>query len=365
MSKSSGQQKEQAEQPLDHYYLRASPEEMILTYDKGDKIGEPCRISDLDKIYCYMPGFLTGTTGQPNHGKTLVKLFMMLVKSIVDGKKWVIDSPEMIVSTRRNGKIQRSPIYLIKLLIHAYTGKNPYKHKGIQLPMEEYMAAYEFIEQHFYFIDTGKDRHYKTILKVFRRFYDAYGIYGWLIDPWKNIDYEETGSTKDRVLQKVLDEFKYFAMETDTCGDFILHPKNMKERELRKNGTLKGQYKVITQHDLLGGSVWDNSLDSIYSYYRQEIHDDPNSPLGSLYLLKQKMQDLTTQKGEYDQIYYDKNKNRFYFNGVCPIDGSRREPLQTAMSFKKPYEKDKSKVKENANGYPEHWDSNTKENFPF
>lgn len=358
--------KDSAIKSLKDYYLRPSIESVILDYEYGVKHGEPCRISELDKIYCYMPGFLSGFTGLANMGKSTWKLFLMLVKSKIDDVKWGIWSPEMIISTKRGNKIERSPIHLLNTLVHAYTGMNPFKHKGQQIPMDQYMEAYEWVENHFFIIDTGRDNHYKTVLEAMRMLFYEYGIYGWLIDPWKNLIVNESGSTKDRVLQYALEDFKWMALETNTCGDFILHPKSMKERDLRKNGTLKGAYRVITQHDLLGGSVWDNSLDSIYSYYRQEIHDDPNSPWASFYCLKQKMQELTTKRGEYDNIYYEADKNRFYFNGVCPLDGSVRVPVQANIEFKKPFHK-KEKVKENAAGYPEHWDngSNGKDNFPF
>jgi len=272
--------------------------------------------------------YLTGRSFIPTHNTSL-KLFIALVKAIIDDKKFCIWSPEMIISIpKKKGQTERSAGHLYNMLIHAYTGENPYKHKGKQMSIDRYMEAFEFVEEHFRIIDTGKDKRSKIVREAIRRECLENEIYEWIIDPWKNVIYDEGNSTKDRVLQLELDEYKELAMETNTVGTFILHPKNMKERELRKSGGLKGAYKVITQHDLLGGSVWDNSLDSIHSYYRQEVHDDPNSPYGSLYCFKQKMQEITNERGACDTIYYEKRENRFYFSGICPIDGSRREPIQ-------------------------------------
>lgn len=350
---------------LADYYLRPKVESLYIEYEEGVKTGEPCRISALDKIFCYMPGFLSGTTGLANHGKTTYKLFLMLVKAVVDGKKFGIWSPEMIIAKKSGNKVERSANQIINILVHSLTGLNPYKHKGKQLSWDEYMTAYEFVENHFFIIDTERDRKHMTVLEAFRMLYYEYGIYGWSIDSWKNLEIDEGKSTKDRVLQYAIDDFKYMAMETNTVGDFILHPKSMKERDLRKNGTLKGPYRVITQHDLLGGSIWDNSLDSIHSYHRQDIHDDPNSPWGSFYCLKQKMQEITNKRGSFENIYFDEVRNRFYFNDVCPIDGSLRYAKQTDLDLKKRYEKKEEKVKENSAGYPEHWSNNSNDNMPF
>ncbi len=327
-------------------YLPPSIEEMSLDFKKGVKTGESCRISDLEPLLCWMTGFLRGLTGLPNQGKSTLELFLMLVKSVIDGKKWVIWSPEMIISIKKKDKsIKRSASHLYNILIHAHAGENPYKHKPNQMSFDKWLASKEFIQEHFYIIDTERDNKPETVINEIREHCKEFPIYGWLVDPFKNLDYDGSkGTTTDRVLRNVLDEFKLLAMETNTCGTFVLHPKSMKERDLRKNGTLKGPYKVITQHDLLGGSIWDHSLDSIHSYYRQNIHDDRNSPDGSLYCLRQKMQEITNKCGEYDQIYFDDRTGRFYFNGVCPIDGSRRVGTQADIKFN-PFDKKKKEEK--------------------
>lgn len=305
---------------LADYYMRPQFDQMVADTTNKSKMGESCRISDLEPIFCWMPGFLAGFTGTANHGKTTVVMFLMLIKSVIDGSKWGIWTPEMIVSIKKEGRIQRSAFHVYNLLIHAYTGVQPLK--LMEQDMDKYMDALAFIQAHFFIIDTDRDKGHETVRETFRQMHDELGIFGWLIDSFKNLRYDESGGTKDRVLQDIVDDFKYMTLETNTCGNFILHPRSMKERDLRKNGTLKGPYKVITQHDLLGGSVWDNSLDSIYSWYRQNIHDDPNSPDGTFICLKQKMQELTNKRGEFDRIIYDFDRNRFYFSGITPIDGS-------------------------------------------
>ena len=194
-------------------------------------------------------------------------------------------------------------------------------------------------------LDTHKDKRPETVINGIRRLYDTFGVFGWLIDPFKNLSIEEGKGTKDRILEAVFDEFEELALTTDTVGNFIAHPRSMDESKMRKKGKMDGPYKVVTQHDLLGGSVWDNSMDGIFSWDRFEKHLDPNSPKGAFYALKQRSQELTTELGSFDKILYDKRKNRFYFSGVCPLDGEQYNGTQMQMPYEKIYDRKKTAVR--------------------
>lgn len=314
-------------------YLPPNRPRLIVDFAEGVKISDSCRISDLEKIFSWMRGFLNCFTGFAGFGKTEFVMFLMLVKSVVDDWKWGIWSPEMIDTIRNDkGELERSAHRLYNMLVHAYTGKNPYKHKGNQMEVLEYNKAMDWIERHFFVLDTDKDKTPERIIAGFTDLHKTFEIDGWLVDPHKNMTLNETkGLTKDRVMEAVFDQFEDLCLSTDTVGNFIAHPKNMDESRMRKKGKLDGEYKIITEHDLLGGSAWSNSMDGINCYHRQEKHIDPNSPKGMFISHKQKSQALTHELGEFKEIYFDKKTNRFYFNGVCPIDGSRREAYQTTM----------------------------------
>src|SRR3989304_5950576 len=195
------------------FYLPPDLTEMSSQFAEGFKRGESCRISDLEKIFCWMPGFLGGITGLGNQGKTTLELFLMIVKSIIDKKVWIIWSPEMVLSIKqKDGTVKRSASYIYSMLIHAYTGLNPYKHKSNQMSFEQYNSAWKFMEDHFLFLDTGRDNSYLTVAATIRKLCKEYPVYGWLIDPFKNLDFsEEKNLTKDRSLKIVVDEFKYLA----------------------------------------------------------------------------------------------------------------------------------------------------------
>lgn len=316
-------------------YLPPDRARLIVDFQEGVKTSDPCRVDDLAPIFSWMRGFLNCFTGWANHGKTNLVMFLMLVKSVIDGTKWAIWSPEMIDTVKNDkGQMERSAHKLYNALVHAYTGKNPYKHKMNQMEVDEYNKALDFIQAHFYVLDTGPDKTPETLIKGFKSLHEAFGIYGWLVDPWKNIRLQnDLKETTDRVMEAAFDQFEELALSTDTVGNIIAHPKSMDETRMRKKGKLDGEYKVVSNHDLLGGSAWDNSMDGIFSYHRPERHLNPNSPKGGFYCLKQRSQELTHEPGEFKDIYFDKNSNRFYFSNVCPIDGSVRVPVQAEIDY--------------------------------
>lgn len=352
------------------YYLPPNLARMTRGFAEGKKVADPCRISDLERIFCWMRGFNQCLTGWANSGKSRTALYLMLVKSIVDDWKWAVWSPEEITSYKNEkGEIVRDAEIIYDILVHMFTGKAPYKewkkrYNVEQMSLEEYMEAMDWVERHFFVIDTNDDDKPDTICDGIQQCFDVNGIDGYLIDPFKNVDLPND-TTTDRVMEKVFKKFERVNLQNDLVGNMVAHPKNIDEDRKRKKGKLDGPYRVVTSSFLLGGSAWENSMDAIYSYYRPESHLDPKSPKAHFYTFKMRDEERTAEKGEYDQIYFDYFKQRFYFNGICPITGDRRIPIQSEMEFKKPYEKKNTKVKENAAGYPEHWSNNSNDNMPF
>lgn len=321
-------------------YLAPDIARAIIEFKEGGKVGEPCRIDAISKLLSWYPGFLNCFTGFAGAGKSGFITFLMLVKAFIDDWKFAIWSPEMIDTIRgADGRLHRSARRIYNPLIHSLTGKNPYKHVDNQMTMDEYQEAFDWVERHFFVIDTWRDKTPEHLIKLLHKAHESFEFNAFLIDPFKNLTIDESKMTKDRVMESVFDKFEEFTLNTDTIGNFIAHPRNMDEKRMRVNGKLNGPYKVVNQHDLLGGSAWDNSMDGIFTYHRQEKHSDPNSPKGSFYSLKQKSQELTrTELGYFDGIYFDKKTNRFYFNDVCPLDGSILKGKQEEIKFDRPYD---------------------------
>ena len=72
----------------------------------GVQIAEPCMIDQMSNNFAWMRGHQNCWTGFPNDGKTQFTLFMMTVKSLMSGWKWVVWSPEMKGANFVDGKVK-------------------------------------------------------------------------------------------------------------------------------------------------------------------------------------------------------------------------------------------------------------------
>lgn len=309
----------------DTHLLSPDISAMLKEFKEGKPVGESGRIEPLADQFSWKKSFVNCWTGDANAGKTTLLNTMTVNKSKHDNWKWCIWSPEMISSQRMGKVVTKSAGDIYDELIHAYTGKNPYKHfvhkYGIpQMSVEEYMEALEWVQGRFYVI-SPTDKHYKSLIDSFNYWYEKEGFDGWVIDPFKNIRYDQTGTT-DNVLHHIFDEIKDISIYTDTSVNIVAHPRST--RDAKKPD---GSYKVVTQFDLLGGSAWNNSMDGIFSAYRPFSHKDPNDPSMWLYHLKQRKKHLVGDTGVFKHIEYVPQTNRHHFDGTCPIDGSFKQPI--------------------------------------
>lgn len=304
-------------------YLAPDIALMVREFSEGKEIGETARISVIEDIFAWKRGFVNCWTGWPNDGKTTFFFFMALVKSMIDGWKWCIWSPEMLSSHRLNKKVVTSASDIYDDLIYMKTGKTPYKHFAQryniqQLTLDEYMAAIEWVEKYFYVIHPT-DRRPGSVFNTFKFMFDKYGCDGYLIDPFKSFKQQEDGRT-DLVLDELFLTSKEFSLETHSSVNYIAHPKSQRETK-EKDGPNKGRYKVVTQDMLSGGAAWDNGMDGIFSIYRPERHLSPIDPKVTFFNLKQRKSHLVARRGAYEDIRFDFLTNRYYFDGICPIDG--------------------------------------------
>lgn len=290
----------------------------------GAVVGEPSGVSALDKILKWVRGHQNGWYGWPGDGKGQFTNNLCVTKSKRDGWKWGMFKQEDMSSFRdKSGKVHITASDIYNDLVWTLTGVTPYKHIAElyhvpQLTLDQYHEAMEWIEQHF-FIIYPKDRRFTNMLDNFTWLYEVHGVSGVWIDPAKGIVLDAMKDTKDVVLNETFVQSKDFAMQNNLSFNWISHAGKLEGGDKEKDGS----YKVINAHQQLGGSAWDISMDSQFTVYRIDRHKNPNSPDVMLRTLKVKKQQIAGfRKGEYDKITFDIKTNRYYFDGVCPIDGS-------------------------------------------
>lgn len=298
-------------------------------YDHGVQVADPCMIDQMSKHFAWMRGHQNCWTGFPNDGKTQFTLFMMTVKSLMSGWKWVVWSPEMKGANFVDGKVKVHYNVLAYDIMASITGKTPYKHihekynkKVPLMTIDEIQQQKEFIEKHFIFLDPKKKK-VEDIEVVLKRVYEREGYDGILIDPFKNIE-ADSGRREDQHLNNVFGRFKEWAIEINASMNWIAHPKSGVTRVASKGG--QDVLVPCNQYMLAGGAAWDNGMDGIYSIQRPNALSDVTDPCVVFHNLKQRMQDLTCERGEVDGIIFDVKTRRYIFDEYDPLGRAMKVP---------------------------------------
>lgn len=289
-------------------------------YEQGVQIGETTGIKELDHNLSWMRGHQNCWSGWPNDGKTQFTLYLMIIKSIVSGWKWCIWSPEMKKANFIDGKIKEHFNALAYDMMAMISGRTPYKHINDKygvglLSLDEIQFLKEWISEHFIFLDpVQKDIEY--ILTMHKRIFEQYGFDGFLLDPYKNIK-AEVGKRDDQHLSDVFARISDASVQTNSVFNWIAHPKSNVSRVINVGD--EQQIAPCNQYMLSGGAAWDNSMDGIFTPLRPyTVHDITDNRV-TFHNLKQRMQDLTAQRGQVEGITFDVKKRRYLFDGRDPL----------------------------------------------
>lgn len=308
---------------------RVDFESMLREWKDGVPNGQTSHIKALDDIFKWMPGSIAALYGWPNDGKGTFFDFLAVMRCMFDDDKRFLMMKQEDMSSTRFGtdkpRITANRIH--RGLMWTYTGKCPDKNfvnkYGGELLTDpkEVMRAMEWVDSHFYVI-SPKDRSWSNVRKMIAYSVEEFGITDILIDPFKSLKLKDEGGRADFMLDDLFIEAKELAIETNTSLTFIAHPKS--NIDVRESKDKNAPYKIVTQWMVAGGSPWDNNMDAQYSGYRPFRHNNPNAPEFEFYNLKQRnAEEVLAQKGMVSNIKFDRLKRRYYFDGVCPIDGDK------------------------------------------
>jgi hypothetical protein len=205
-------------------------------------------------------------------------------------------------------------------MMATISGKTPYKHihekfKVPLMSLDEIQELTTWISAHFTFLDP-KQRDINYVLEMHKRIFEKQGFDGFLLDPYKNIK-AEIGKRDDQHLSDVFAQISEASISTNSVFNWIAHPRSGVTRTIEVDGVL--QVAPCNQSMLSGGAAWDNSMDGIYTPLRPYTTEDLTDNRVRFYNLKQRMQDLTAQRGQVDDITYDVKKRRYIFNYRDPL----------------------------------------------
>lgn len=278
----------------------------------GKKRGVTTHIKKLDPHFTWKPGELSLIIGRPNAGKSEFSFQLMLLKSVFDGWKWGVFTPENFPADE-----------FYDTLIHAYVGKTTDPHYGSrQMSLTEYERGYEFVKKHFFYV-YPETHTIEEIDANFNYLIDKENINGTLIDPFNQLENEST-IRDDKYLSEFLRIRKRRALEFNLCDIITTHPKNMSRNS-------NGEYDVPDMYDIAGGAMWSNKVDNIMVVNRPNFISNPASTQVDIHIRKIKKQKLVGVPGVC-ALDYSRPTNRYMEDGVSPFE--KNVPVQAEMILK-------------------------------
>lgn len=299
------------------YYLEDIFDSMLENFKKGIILAPTTRFTEMDKYFRWKKGDITLVTGYGNHGKSFFMLQMMLIKSIWDGWKWAIFSPE---------NFPANDFY--DDLIEMYVGK-----WLSDMTEQEYIDACLFIDQHIFYVYPDNEHDIHSIHEKFRHLILKKGVDGVMVDPFNQLDSNQKAyQREDQYLSEILKDVKRFALLNNVVYAIVAHPKN-------PNHQPNQPLPVVDMYDIAGGAMWGNKADQIISYYRPRFHEDKNSPDVTIYIQKLKRKRTGGQLGQFDMVLlWAKKRYSDPMTGETPCDPklAQRTKEREANDYKQP-----------------------------
>lgn len=263
------------------YYVEDLYESMLDNFRKGIQLAPTTRFGSMDDYFRWKKGDINLFVGYGNHGKTNFAIQLMLTKSIFDGWKWGIFSPENYPAND-----------FFDDMVEMYVGK-----WLTQMSEQEYTGALDFLNNHFFYVYPEDSHDLNSIHEKFRYLVLKKGIDGVLVDPWNQLDHlQKAYQRDDQYLSEQLKDVKRFALLNALSYNIIAHPKNPSYNQDKS-------LPVVDMYDIAGGAMWGNKVDQILSYYRPNYHNDKNDPNVQIYIQKVKRKRTGGRLGDFPLIF--------------------------------------------------------------
>lgn len=281
------------------YYLEDIFPSMLENFKRGIQLAPTTRFTDMDDFFRWKKGELNLFVGYGNHGKTFFALQLMLTKSIWDGWRWAIFSPE---------NYPANDFY--DDLVEMYVGKwlN-------NMSEQEYTDACYFIGDHIFYVYPDNEHDVNSINERFRHLVLKKGLDGVMIDPFNQLDHnQKTFQREDQYLSEVFKDLKRFALLNNVCYNIIAHPKNPSYNQDKS-------LPIVDMYDIAGGAAWGNKMDNIVSYYRPNFHIDKNDPNVQVFIQKLKRKRTGGKLGDFPLVLdWGRKRYKDPLTGEMPCD---------------------------------------------
>lgn len=260
------------------YYVDDIFPSMLQNFRNGIQTAPKTHFGEMDDFFRWKKGEINLVVGWANHGKTTLILQMMLTKSIYDGWKWAIFSPENYPATD-----------FYDDLIEMYVGKWLDK-----MSEDEYTDAKIFINDHIFYVYPEDSHDVNAINEKFRYLVLKKGVDGVLVDPFNQLDHlQKPYQREDQYISEMLKDIKRFALLNCVSYNIVAHPVKQQRNQDKS-------LPPVDLYDIAGGAMWANKSDNVISYYRPNHHEDKTSPEVTIYIQKVKRIRTGGKCGQFD-----------------------------------------------------------------
>lgn len=288
------------------YSISDFEEEILFRHKNGQNRGTTTHVSDVDKAWTWRESEVNTWTGYENEGKSLFLNQLSLIKAVFDGWKFAVFSPE------------NSPLTdFFTDLVETYVGKSADPiYKNNYMNDNEIRYAIDKLKDMFFVIYPDEDFKISTLFEKAEWLVKKHGIRGVIFDPYNTIDHEmEKGEREELYISRFMAKLKRFAVKHSISFNLVAHQNTAQED--KQNG---GRYKKPDLNNIKGGGVFSSKSDNVLIVWRPDRALDKRDPKVIFASQKIKKQKLVGQPQEIEGIIFDIKKQRYYFNGINPLD---------------------------------------------
>jgi twinkle protein len=292
--------------PIDGVFLADDREDTLwqMFYDKDFfPKGTTTYIEKLDPHFTWRKGDYTTFYGPGNQGKTTFLLMMCVLKSLNEGDKWAIFTPE-----------QNPPDEFYIDIIHMFIGKSADPNfPTIQMSKAEFKKGIEFVKNHFIYVYPDEYHDKDTLFKIFKNVIIRNNVSGIIIDPINQVERLDTDAKirDDQYISRFATQFKRFILNHNVYGVVVTHGK-IKYDEKSGVAHTPNMYR-----DIEGGEMTSRKTDNIIAYWRPNFQNNITDSYCIVFPQKLKKQKLIGVPGQVE-FTYDKKTNRYYdLSGHC------------------------------------------------
>jgi len=275
-------------------------------------------VDRLDNHFRLVYGNLNFILGHANTGKTHLVFYLMFLYSLKHNVRWLVFSSE------------NEPYSLIRKIIEFAEGK-PIN----QIETEDFKKQYDWVFNHFKFVDTEKAYTYKDLLELATAVKKAWDYQGFLIDPLNSLKKNiPKNSNSYEYGYESLTDIRIFCKQHNITTWICVHAVTEALRKKHPQGHYYANQPIppmASDSEMGGMSI--NRADDFLIIHRY-IYHDTDWIYSNLYSAKVKNQELGYKPTPID----DPVKFRSILNNVgFEIDGKNlvtyNTKEQTGLSF--------------------------------